>query len=231
MERNGKQFYTKNKQLIDISTWDISSSPSINELENKYGWEGAMAYGNLINDELNQHGPGIQPGDVYLDLGANVGMSALRAELSGASKLYCIEPDPGVYEALEMNKSDKWENFNLAISDYDGEINIPKWPNWWEEVSRPCITLENFFYSNKISHIDYMKVDIEGHEIKIMPQISKAIYDKIDKIFVEYHENTEIEDDERNKNRIKFIKSIESRGYNNHFVHLGWSQSFMYFWK
>ena len=45
---------------------------------------------------LSSYGPGIKPGDVYLDLGANIGMSALRAEMSGASKLYCIEPDPEV---------------------------------------------------------------------------------------------------------------------------------------
>tara|TARA_R110000822_G_scaffold301485_1_gene425330 strand:- start:18 stop:713 length:696 start_codon:yes stop_codon:yes gene_type:complete len=231
MERNGKQFYTKNKQLIDISTWDISPNPSMGELENKYGWEGAMAYGNLINDELNQHGPGITPGDIYLDLGANIGMSALRAEKSGASKLYCIEPDPGVYEALEMNKGDNWEVFNIAIADYDGNIDIPKWPDWWDNVSRPCITLENFFNTNNIQHINYMKVDIEGYEIKIMPQISKAIYNKIDKIFVEYHENVEISKTERNEKRLDFTKSIISKGYNNHFVHLGYQQSFIYFWK
>ncbi len=231
MERNGKQFYTVGGKLIDISTWDISSSSSINEYQNKYGWEGAMAYGNLVYDELNQHGPGIQAGDVYLDLGANIGMSALRAELCGASKLYCIEPDPGVYKALEMNKSNKWEIFNLAIADYDGEINIPRWPNWRDNVLRSCITLENFIYSNKISHIDYMKVDIEGHEIQIMPQITKAIYDKISKIFVEYHENTIISNKERDTNRLKFIESIKSKGYNNSHVHLGWHQSWLYFWK
>jgi len=229
MERNGKQFYTVGGKLIDISTWDISGS--IADFEKNYGWEGAMAYGNLVHDELNQHGPGIQPGDVYLDLGANIGMSALRAELCGASKLYCIEPDPGVYKALEINKSDKWETFNLAIADYDGEINIPRWPNWRDNVLRSCITLENFIYSNKISHIDYMKVDIEGHEIQIMPQITKAIYNKISKIFVEYHEDTTISNEERDTNRLKFIKSIKSKGYNNFHVHLGWAQSWLYFWK
>ena len=229
MIRNGKQFYTKDGKLIDMSSWDVSKGHQ--DVGINYGWEGAMAWGNLIHDELNKYGPGVQPGDVYLDLGANIGLSALRAELSGASKLYCIEPDPGVYEALEMNKSDKWENFNLAIADYDGEIDIPKWPDWWDNVSRPCITLENFMYSNKITHIDYMKVDIEGHEIKILPQIPKAIYDKISKIFIEYHEDTTISPEDRDKKRLELLKSIISKGYNNHFVEVGYHQSFIYIWK
>ena len=232
MERNGKQFYTIGGDLIDISSWDTSGG--INKVEKLYGWEGAMAYGNLIHDELNKYGPGIQSGDIYLDLGANIGMSALRAELSGASKLYCIEPDPRVYKVLEMNKpvhSDKWEVFNYAIADYDGEIDIPKWPDWWDNVLRPCITLENFIYSNNIPHIDYMKVDIEGHEIKVMPQITKAIYDKISKIFIEYHEDTKISNEERDANRLEFIDSIKEKGYNHFHVDLGWTQSFMYFWK
>mgnify|MGYP003624715056 FL=1 len=229
MIRNGKQFYTKSKKLIDISDWDVSGTAM--DVGSRYGWEGAMAYGNLIHDELNNNGPGIQSGDIYLDLGANIGMSALRAEMCGASKIYCIEPDPGVYDALTMNKGDNWEVFNIAIADYDGNIDIPKWPDWWDNVSRPCITLENFIYSNKISHIDFLKVDIEGHEIKIMPQITKAIYDKISKIFVEYHENVEISETERNEKRLEFIKSIRSKGYDNHFVHLGYGQSFIYFWK
>tara|TARA_R110000803_G_scaffold141787_1_gene208186 strand:- start:6159 stop:6848 length:690 start_codon:yes stop_codon:yes gene_type:complete len=229
MIRNGKQFYTKDGKLIDMSSWDVSKG--LQDVGINYGWEGAMAWGNLIHDELNKYGPGVQPGDVYLDLGANIGMSALRAEMCGASKIYCIEPDPGVYDALIMNKGDNWEVFNIAIADYDGNIDIPKWPDWWDKVSRPCITLENFIYSNKISHIDFLKVDIEGHEIQIMPQITKAIYDKISKIFVEYHENVEISETERNEKRLEFIKSIRSKGYDNHFVHLGYEQSFIYFWK
>jgi len=76
-----------------------------------------------------------------------------------------------------------------------------------------------------------MKVDIEGHEIQIMPQITKAIYNKISKMFVEYHEDTTISNEERDANRLKFIESILSKGYNNFHVHLGWAQSWLYFWK
>ena len=97
------KLYTKDNQIIDISTWDTNLNQ--HEMGERYGWEGAMAYGNLIHDELNAYGPGMQYGDIYLDLGANIGMSALRAESKGCSKIYCIEPDPGVFDALNKNKN------------------------------------------------------------------------------------------------------------------------------
>ena len=115
----GKQFYTKDKKLIDITNWDTSGNAL--DLGNRYGWEGAMAWGNLIHDELNENGISIQPGDVYLDLGANIGMSAINAELKGASKIYCVEPDPGVFEPLQMNKNDNWELFNSKLKLIEGE--------------------------------------------------------------------------------------------------------------
>jgi len=225
----GKQFYTKDKKQIDITKWDTSGN--ISDLTNRYGWEGAMAWGNLIHDELNARGPGIKPGDVYLDLGANIGMSSINAELKGASKLYCVEPDPGVFAALEMNKGENWEVFNIAIANFNGEIDTPKWPNWWEDVPRPCFTLDSFFENNNITHIDYMKVDIEGHEKTSFENVKQETWDKISKIFIEYHEDVEIGDNERNSIRLEFIKGITYKGYKNHHIHLGYAQSFMYFWK
>ena len=225
----GKQFFTKGGKIIDINTWDTSGG--IGDLNNRYGWEGAMAYGNLIHDELSSYGPGIKPGDVYLDLGANIGMSALRAEMSGASKLYCIEPDPEVYKALRRNKGDNWETFNLAISDKNGVIDIPKWPDWWDNVPRPCTTLEDFLYVNHINHIDFMKVDIEGHEVSVLPTIPKEVYDKIEALFIEYHEDVNETDEQRSNKRLEFIENIKSKGYKNSHIHFGYHQSWMYFWK
>jgi FkbM family methyltransferase len=225
----GKIFYTKDDKQIDIRDWD--QTLDIVSMGEKYGWEGAMAYGNLIHDELNAHGPGIKPGDVYLDLGANIGMSALRAEMSGASKIYCIEPDPGVFEALKKNQGNNWEIFNIAIADYSGSIDIPKWPDWWDKESRPCYTLEYFLDLIKIDHIDYMKVDIEGYELQVLPSIPSQVYSKIDKIFIEYHEDYEVPEDDKNMKRTNFILEMINKGYNNHHVALGYHQSFIYLWK
>ena len=225
----GKQFYTKDKKLIDITNWDTSGNAI--DLGNRYGWEGAMAWGNLIHDELNENGISIQPGDVYLDLGANIGMSAINAELKGASKIYCVEPDPGVFEPLQMNKNDNWELFNIAISDYNGEMDIQKWPNWWETQPRPCFTLDSFFENNNIPNIDYMKVDIEGYEKLIFKDTKQTTWDKIQKMFIEYHEDTSLSLNDRTIERDNFSRFINSRGFKQFKTVLGNHQSFLYFWK
>jgi FkbM family methyltransferase len=217
------KFYTKDDKQLDISTWDTSGS--IEDLSNRYGWEGAMAYGNLIHDELNAYGPGIKPGDIYLDLGANIGMSAIRAESNGCSKIYCVEPDPGVFEALNKNKNYHWIVDNIAIGTTRGVIDISKWPNYWEHQPIPCITLDEFFDKHNITRIDYMKCDIEGNEKKVFREVSQITWDKIQKIFIEFHE--EGDDTERSK----FVQFFLDKGFNNYHVVLGFHQSFLYFWK
>jgi len=223
------KFYTKNNQIIDIST--CNTSGDINDLGNRYGWEGSMAYGNLIHDELNEFGPGIQKGDIYLDLGANIGMSALRAESKGAYKLYCIEPDPGVFEALNKNKSYNWIVDNIAIGHETGYIDISKWPNWWETQPIQCITLDQFFSKHNLDKVDYMKCDIEGHEKYIFKNTTQNTWDKIQKIFFEYHENIEIEDKQKDLERNKFIDYFINKGFINYHVKLGYHQSWIYYWK
>jgi FkbM family methyltransferase len=224
------KFYTKDNQIIDLLTWDISGTKE--EISKKYDWEGAMAYGNIINDDQSLYGPGIQYGDIYLDLGANIGMSALRAEDKGCSKIYCVEPDPGVFDALNKNKNYNWIVDNVAIGDKKGYIDISKWPNWWETQPIQCITLDDFFAKHNITKIDFMKCDIEGHERYVFQNTSQITWDKIQKIFFEYHEDVDqLSYEQLNKKRIEFCQFFVDKGFKNHHVDLGYCQSFIYFWK
>lgn len=224
------KLHSKGNTEIDVSNWDTSGG--LDDLMARYGWEGAMAYGNLIHDELNAHGPGIQPGDIYLDLGANIGMSAIRAESKGCDKLYCVEPDPGVFEALNKNKSYNWIVDNTAIGDEMGWIDIPKWPNWWETQPIQCITLDQFFIKHNLTKVDFMKCDIEGHERYVFKNTSQETWDKINKIFFEYHEDAdELTKEDLDFKRNEFCQFFIDKGFNNHYIDLGYYQSFIYFWK
>jgi FkbM family methyltransferase len=217
------KFYSKNDKIVDISTWDTSGSAM--DLYNRYGWEGAMAWGNLIHNELNAHGPGVEKGDIFLDVGANIGMSSIRAESCGAGKIYAIEPDIDIFEALNKNKRDNWIVENVAIDDKHGEIEISKWPNYWEFRKCPAVTLDAFFYKHSIERIDYMKVDIEGAEKKVFDNVSLQTWDKIRKVFVEIHGFSSLEVD-------SFIRMFRSKfGFNSHHIHFGGSQDFLWLWK
>ena len=76
-----------------------------------------------------------------------------------------------------------------------------------------------------------MKVDIEGHELQVLPSIPSQVYSKIDKIFIEYHEDCDASEDNKNMKRTNFILEMINKGYNNHHVALGYHQSFIYLWK
>jgi FkbM family methyltransferase len=63
------------------------------------------------------------------------------------------------------------------------------------EKKKSNISHENFIFVNSVSiknlfkkfkYVDFVKIDIEGHEYKILPSIIKNI-DKIGKIFCEMH--------------------------------------------
>ena len=66
----------------------------------------------------------------------------------------------------------------------------------------------------------------------IFENTSQITWDKIQKIFFEYHEDVEkLTSEQLNKERLKFVKFFASKGFNNHHVVLGRYQSFIYFWK
>ena len=52
----------------------------------------------------------IREGDVVLDLGANIGAFAHRAEFRGASKVYSFEPIIETSECLKLNRGPKKKN-------------------------------------------------------------------------------------------------------------------------
>lgn len=213
---------SKNNKTIDISQWDVSGSPM--DLYSRYGWEGAMAWGNLIHDELNEFGPGIEKGDIFLDIGANIGMSSIRAESCGVSQIYAVEPDPDIYEALIKNKGDNWALDNVAISSEEGLIRINKWPSNSESRLIECITLDQFFEKRSINKVDYMKVDIEGSERTAFKNVSINTWNKIRKIFFELHGFSE-------KERFDFISFILSKGFKNNHLKIWGQQDFLYCWK
>ena len=46
-----KQFYTLGGKFVDATKW--TQDMDLSYLNQHYGWEGVMAYGNLIHDDMN----------------------------------------------------------------------------------------------------------------------------------------------------------------------------------
>jgi FkbM family methyltransferase len=226
ISRDLTKFWSLNDKLVDFSEIDFSNISQI-EAETQYGWEAAMYWSNIFSKELDNEFFQLNPGDVYVDLGANIGMNCAYAESKGASKIYAIEPDPDVFKALEKNSNNNWVLENTAVSNKKGFMEISMWPNWAVKRILKCTTLEDIIERNNIDKIDYLKIDIEGGEKDLIPSIQPETWSKINKIFIEFHEDVFGYSEEA---RTEFIKTIQQNGFSFHII-IGSTQSFMYFWK
>jgi FkbM family methyltransferase len=126
-----------------------------------------------------------EPGDVLLDVGANLGyVSACFLNKVPKSKILAVEPQPGIVDLLRANLlqfGDRQIIFPFALSDRDGEvafsINLANrggskiaLSDDGNSVKVPVKSSVEFFRG--IDGIDLVKIDVEGHEETIL-QASK----------------------------------------------------------
>ena len=130
----------------------------------------------------------IKPGDVFVDVGANLGYYALLAARVGASHVYAFEAQPSTYELLGKNVIINWMTKfityeNLAIyshttdlqffvrNNYPGNSSLgftppdqlQKWFDTTTPVKVHAVSLDDYF-ADKPGKIDLIKVDVEGAE-------------------------------------------------------------------
>jgi FkbM family methyltransferase len=149
-----------------------------------------------------------QPGDVVLDLGANLGIiSILLAKKFPFTKIYSFEASPINYQNfvknIEDNNCDNITPFNLAVwSASDSTVEIPTSPTnsggssiyykseFFEQypVSKvQTISLEDIFDQNNIDNCKLLKIDVEGAEYEIFRTFPEEKLSNIKNIGIEFH--------------------------------------------
>jgi len=172
----------------------------------------------------------INPGDVVVDCGGNIGLFSSFAIDMGASRVLSFEPFPNNFQINKKNNIDV-EVFDLAVSNKSDEIiellythtgngghsimdsELTRDPGHFEHknIFVKTITLDDIIARNFIDHIDFLKVDTEGAELMIFEGLSDENLDKIKSISLEYHHNVfNYDDDVYNKFQDRFMK----RGFN-----------------
>ncbi|MDQ8757762.1 FkbM family methyltransferase [Sphingosinicella sp. LHD-64] len=118
-----------------------------------------------------------KPGMTVLDIGANVGLHALRfAALAKGGKVYAFEPTPFAFDKLAknagLNPHLSIEPLRLALSDHARAAMMDFRSSWQHNGTRAdggpahitFVRLDDWVAQNGIAHVDLIKIDIDGFE-------------------------------------------------------------------
>ncbi len=182
----------------------------------------------------------VNTGDVVVDIGANIGIFSIFAYLNGASKIISYEPDPVSFKDLQnnikINNIDTIKPVNLAITNKNIFVKLYTYKNnggnsvfnndkEGKAIKVCSIKLLDVFKQNKISKIDFLKIDCEGSEGLIFKSINKTVLSKINKISLEYHDNVSP------INHKQIIQILIKNNFNTKQVSIGENFGYIYAWK
>ena len=151
--------------------------------------------------EYGRSGFEIRDTDIVIDIGAHIGLFALfSSQFCKNGKVYCFEPVKENFDLLESNlELNNIRNVvatNAAISTSTGVVTIylnddesghSMYVTGSKQIQVKSLSLQDVFDSNKLEKCDFLKIDCEGEEYKIIDSLPTSYFDKINKMCVEYH--------------------------------------------
>jgi FkbM family methyltransferase len=185
--------------LLDVNRIAINSGPDETLVKTAVGYVLCAANDHALLANLMEAGelePGtrilierlLKPGDVYIDVGANIGLHSIAAAraMSGQGKIFAFEPFEPTRKLLERNLwlngfSSICEISHFALSDTTGkhklhlgatsghhslyELETPAFtPTTSVDIS--TITLDEFLPEKQTARL--LKIDAEGAEIDVI---------------------------------------------------------------
>lgn len=124
-----------------------------------------------------------KPGSNVIDVGTNVGWTVLNlARLSHTGTVFGFEPDPFNYgqcrDNVKLNSFRNIELFPVGLSDVNAqltmEVRVPsnRGGNRISTTSQghkvDVVRLDDFEPVKKATHIDLIKIDVEGYEMNVL---------------------------------------------------------------
>lgn len=118
----------------------------------------------------------LRPGEVFVDVGANIGALTLVAakKVGNMGRVFAFEPHPRTYRFLAgnvaLNRQRNVQLFNVALGNTRGELKFSSHRSDDQnevtesgEITVPVDILDNILPST-VSEITLMKIDVEGYE-------------------------------------------------------------------
>lgn len=130
---------------------------------------------------------------VVIDVGANAGMfSVMAANISNDGRVYAFEPSPATFSILEKNIAEypNIQAFNFALGDSAGEGDLVlarrsgsnamedsglAEKNSAEKIRVKISTIDEFVKECGLERVDFIKMDTEGYEKKILEGAKETI--------------------------------------------------------
>jgi FkbM family methyltransferase len=143
----------------------------------------------------------LNPNFSYFDIGAWVGPTVLfGAQISKAC--YAFEPDPAAFEGLQRNIAvnttlNNIKAYELAISHNNGTVSMGTRTGRGDSMSNifsskdkwlvEATTLETFSLENNVSDLNFIKMDIEGAEVVVLPSSFDFFFQRRPTLFLSLH--------------------------------------------
>lgn len=153
-----------------------------------------------------------------LDIGALHGIFALVfAEMNKEGQAYAFEPAPNAFEILKHNTSgyDNIKVFKRAISEGYGVLDMHmEWDHYvvggdGNGLLAKCFSGDTF--CSDYGLIDTLKIDVEGHELKVLRGLTKTIAKYHPVIFLELHPQRVVNEGDTVKEVIDFLQEWDYR--------------------
>lgn len=164
----------------------------------------ALNFGSYESDQELMIRKLLKPGNIFLDVGANIGWYSIRfaAQIKGL-KVYAFEPAKSTYSYLvrnvDMNSVTSVIAVNKALSDTQGtkklffsqemavNASLANVNPISSTVEEDCIvtTIDQFIEAQKIKRVDFIKCDIEGAELFALKGAKETIANHRPIIFCE----------------------------------------------
>lgn len=138
----------------------------------------------------------LEPGMTFLDVGANIGYYSLMASAAAgpSGRVLSLEPNPELYNHFQKTiRNNEIRNITLqqaAVGDQAGwaDLFVPKLAGnntptmianeGGRPVRVPVITLDEFLDQQRVDRVDFLKIDVEGFEPKVIQGARSAIQAK-----------------------------------------------------
>jgi FkbM family methyltransferase len=149
-----------------------------------------------------------RPSDTVLDLGANIGLFLVYLQWRARGiRVHCFEPAAETRHRLEHNiRANELETcvsvYPFAVSDSEGVVSLQQAPKTGvrsmfgtrqpdappAELVR-CIGLGRALELCGARRVDLLKIDVEGAEIEIIEGAGAEVWERIDRVALEFHDH------------------------------------------